>query len=255
MVKVKDDLTGKIFGRLKVVRQTDDQVLPCGQRIAMWLCECSCDNKQIITSGRRLRDGHVKSCGCLAQELSKEREKKYNKYDLSGDYGIGWTSNTNREFYFDLEDYDKIKDYCWCEHILLDGSYSALESHDLATNKIVRMHYLIVGKSYDHANLNPFDNRKENIREATRNQNAQNHSLRKDNTSGFSGVSYDKRVQKWAAQIDANKQRIFLGYFNTKQDALISRLQAELKYFGVDFAPQRHLFEEYGIISNGDTTK
>ena len=44
---------------------------------------------------------------------SSKCNKKYNKYDLSGEYGIGWTSNTNQEFYFDLEDYDKIKDYCW----------------------------------------------------------------------------------------------------------------------------------------------
>ena len=33
--------------------------------------------------------------------------KKSNIYDLSGEYGVGWTSNTNEEFYFDLEDYDK----------------------------------------------------------------------------------------------------------------------------------------------------
>ena len=37
--------------------------------------------------------------------------KKYNRYDLSGEYGIGWTTNTNHVFYFDLEDYEKIKDY------------------------------------------------------------------------------------------------------------------------------------------------
>ena len=38
--------------------------------------------------------------------------KKYNTYDLTGEYGIGYTSK-DEEFYFDLEDYDKIKDYCW----------------------------------------------------------------------------------------------------------------------------------------------
>lgn len=255
MVKVKEDLTGKIFGRLTVLKQTDDQILPCGQRIAMWLCECSCDNKQIVTSGRRLRDGFVKSCGCLARELSKERGKKYNQYDLSGEYGIGWTSNTNKEFYFDLEDYEKIKNYCWYEHVLSDGSYRALEAADLTTKKRIRMHYLIVGKYYDHKNLNTLDNRKENLRIATRCENARNHSLRKDNTSGFSGVTWDKRTQQWVAQIDVDKQHIALGYFHTKQDALVSRLQAELKYFGTEFAPQRHLFKEYGIIVEEDNTK
>ena len=41
---------------------------------------------------------------------------KYNKYDLLGSFGVGWTTNTNKEFWFDLEDYDKIKDYCWAEN-------------------------------------------------------------------------------------------------------------------------------------------
>ena len=38
--------------------------------------------------------------------------KKYNTYDLSGEYGIGYTSK-GEEFWFDLNDYNKIKDYCW----------------------------------------------------------------------------------------------------------------------------------------------
>ena len=63
-----------------------------------------------------MKHGHTKSCGCLNNEkrsLLGKNSKKYNKYNLNGEYGIGWTSNTNEEFYFDLEDYDKIKDYCW----------------------------------------------------------------------------------------------------------------------------------------------
>ena len=38
--------------------------------------------------------------------------KKHNKYDLSGEYGIVYTSN-GEEYWFDKEDYDKIKDYYW----------------------------------------------------------------------------------------------------------------------------------------------
>jgi hypothetical protein len=40
---------------------------------------------------------------------------------------------------------------------------------------------------------------------------------------------------------------INLGYFVNKTDAVIARLRAENQYFK-DFAPQRHLFEQYGII-------
>ena len=48
----------------------------------------------------------------LKNEKFIERSRKYNTYDLSGDYGIGYTEEGN-EFSFDLEDYDKIKNYYW----------------------------------------------------------------------------------------------------------------------------------------------
>ena len=59
----------------------------------------------IVVGGDNLKSGSTKSCGCLAKEIRSKIHKKYNQYDLSGEYGIGWTSNTNEEFYFDLEDF------------------------------------------------------------------------------------------------------------------------------------------------------
>ena len=39
--------------------------------------------------------------------------KKRNKYIIKDDYVIGFTNNTNKEFYFDLEDYDKVSQCSW----------------------------------------------------------------------------------------------------------------------------------------------
>lgn len=255
MVKVREDLTGKTFGRLKVIRQIEDRILPCGQHESMWLCECVCGNKTEVP-GRDLKNGNIRSCGCLFRELSSDRLKKHNKWlddvftDEHGSYRVGFTSNTNKEFYVDEEDYEKVKDYCWCEHVLKNG-YHALETHDVETGKTIRMHWIIMGKNYDHKNLNPLDNRKNNLRVATRKQNAQNHSLRKDSTSGFSGVNWVERDQVWIARISVNNKRISLGYYKNKDDAIKARLNAELKYYK-EFAPQRHLFEQYGIINKED---
>lgn len=113
MVKVREDLTGKRFGRLTVLEQAEDYIKPNGEHEAMWLCQCDCGNQKIIL-GTSLRHGRTKSCGCFDKETSAiqgKLNKKYNTYDLSGEYGIGYTSK-GEEFYFDLEDYDKIKDYC-----------------------------------------------------------------------------------------------------------------------------------------------
>ena len=52
--------------------------------------------------------GLCKSCGCISKEMVYQQRNKINKYDLSGEYGIGYTSK-NEIFYFDKDDYDKIK--------------------------------------------------------------------------------------------------------------------------------------------------
>ena len=254
MVKVKNDLTGMVFGRLKVLRQVDDYIHPNGTHRAQWLCECSCpEHKQIVITGDRLKSKQgTRSCGCLQKEsliLVHENNKKNNLYDLSGEYGIGWTSNTNIEFYFDLEDYDKIKDYCWREEIDHSGY------HFLATTingKHIIMSWIIIGKYYDHKNRNALDNRKKNLRPSSYAENARNRSIANNNTSGVIGVHWDKRDALWIAQIGFNEKRIRIGQYANKQDAIIARLNAELKYFGPDFAPQRHLFKEYKIVKGDD---
>lgn len=182
--------------------------------------------------------------------------KQYNQYKLNledehGLYGIGYCSNSSREFYFDMDDYDKIKDYCWYE-LFKSDMYSIPATRDLSTKKHKLIHHIIIGKYYDHIDRNPFNNRKYNLRKATPLDNSRNHSLRKDNKTGFIGVIWDKENDKWLSYIRVNNKHKNLGRFVDKNDAIKARLQAELKFFGPEFAPQRHLFKEYNIII-GDT--
>lgn len=175
------------------------------------------------------------------------RLKKFNKFDLTGEFGIGWTSNTNEPFYFDIEDYDKIKDICWSVHIT-NGVYRKLEGVDMTTGNVVRFSTVIGCKNYDHKDRNTLNNRKENLRPATRSQNARNQSRPINNTSGVIGVCWHKRKQQWQVRIcDDENHRKTVGYFNNKEDAIRARLIAEKQYYG-EFAPQQHLFEEYEIF-------
>lgn len=247
MVKVKEDLTGKIFGRLTVVKQVEDYILPCGKHHARWLCRCSCiDQKEVVVWGASLRRGDTTSCGCLGRENQIQSCKKYNEYRIEGDIVIGLTTNTNKEFYVDLKNFDKIKDYCWYEQ---KGGAGSLKTHIPKSQKIISMHQMLGFKNYDHIDRNELNNLESNLRPATYQENARNHSLLSNNTSGFTGVSWDKKMSKWRSYIVINKQQIHLGLYINKEDAVIARLKAEAKYYG-EFAPQRHLFDEYGISIN-----
>lgn len=74
----------------------------------------------------------------------------------------------------------------------------------------------------DHRNLRKADNRIENLRPATRTQNAMNRPRASSNTSGFKGVAkfYNRYNRaKWRSQIRVNGKRIFLGLFHTPEEA------------------------------------
>lgn len=175
-----------------------------------------------------------------------DKRKKYNKYDLSGDFGIGWAGNTNNEFYFDLQDYELIKNYYWIERIRPKSSYKSLTAYNPKTQNYIKMHQILIGNGADHIDRNPLNNRRDNLRQANVTENNRNKTIPKNNSSGIIGISWHTEKNKWIARIGIDKKLKHLGYFENKEDAIKARLEAELKHFG-EFAPQRHLFDEYGI--------
>ena len=250
MVKVREDLTGRIFGKLKVLEQTEDYIRPSnGQHEARWLCECSCEkHTKLIVSQNQLKNGKTKSCGCSREEGLHRLRKKYNKYDISGAYGIGWTSNTNKEFYFDLDKYEKIKNICWFEHFSSEN-FSTLLGYIPSLKKEVKMHIFLGYKEYDHIDHNELNNLSNNLRPATHQENQCNKSIYLNNTSGVTGVSWNSSKQKWISQIQFKKQHYYLGAYDSKDEAIKARLIAENDYFG-EFAPQQYLYELYEINTN-----
>ena len=225
----KLDLSGKTFGKLTVIKNIGDD----GFCHTKYECMCECGNITIV-SDANLRYGHTKSCGCLVSEKTREANKKYNEYDLSGEFGIGYTSN-NKPFYFDLEDYDKIKNLCW--NIYGEGYVEARNG-----DRIEHLHRVVMGISYDdeYSNIDVdhigghetrYDNRKINLRLATRSHNLMNKRVQSNNTSGVTGVSYNSKTGLWEAQLWYHKKHMQLGVFSDKNDAIKARKNAEEKYF------------------------
>lgn len=225
-----DNLIGQKFGRLTVIARSENYVTPKGVKHSRWLCRCDCGNPNLITvAGTHLKTKHTQSCGCFKIETQFNTHKKYNVYDLSGEYGIGYTSNTNKPFFFDLEDYDKIKNYSWS--VNKDGYIVAYIDKD---NPVCLLHRLIIktDKQVDHINHNKSDNRKYNLREVTATQNSMNKELLSQNTSGVTGVDWVQHINKWRARIKVNGKEMHLGVFELFEDAVKVRKEAEDKYFG-----------------------
>ncbi len=88
----------------------------------------------------------------------------------------------------------------------------------------------------DHEDRVKVNNWISNLREATKQENNRNSSIRSDNTSGANGVYWSKKLNKWYSQITIAGKTKTLGFFKSKKEAISCREVAELKYFG-EFAP------------------
>ena len=86
------------------------------------------------------------------------------------------------------------------------------------------------GMDVDHINGDTLDNRTENLRICTRQQNSANSAYRKNMTT--KGVSYDKARDLWKSYIKVNYRQIFLGRFKEKKDALNAYRVASERHFG-----------------------
>lgn len=104
----------------------------------------------------------------------------------------------------------------------------------------IYMHRLInktpVGFQTDHVNRNKLDNRKDNLRTVTSTQNKINIGIKRNNTSGYKGVWFDKTRNKWVSELMLNQRKVFMKRFSDKEEAITARLQAEKEYFNNLFA-------------------
>ncbi len=67
---MKEDLTGKTFGRLTAIRPVRKE----GNRKKFWLCSCSCGAEKIVEQSH-LKSGHTQSCGCYRREAPRKRRR------------------------------------------------------------------------------------------------------------------------------------------------------------------------------------
>lgn len=141
----------------------------------------------------------------------------------------------------DPEDFKKVKPYKWYALFNRRMWYAkATAKNPKGKKSAVAMHRLVMGLDFgdpaqvDHRNGDGLDNRKANLRLAMQGQNIKNQKKRSGTTSSkFKGVY--KRDHFWKAQISVNGEKLYLGRFDSEEDAARAYNVAAVKHHG-DFA-------------------
>jgi hypothetical protein len=130
-------------------------------------------------------------------------------------------------------EFEELNKYKW--HVLWNGySFYAVRS---VGKKTISMHRQIMGTpkgmDTDHRDMNTLNNQRFNLRICTGSQNMYNSGKRKNNTSGYKGVTFNKKKRKFQAQIRVPGKRFYLGLFTTPIKAAIAYDIAAKRLHGV----------------------
>ena len=130
------------------------------------------------------------------------------------------------------------------QHLLDSGGWYINNMGYVAKDKQknnIRQRYLLhrvimnapKNKLVDHINGNPLDNRRSNLRLASKAQNAMNSDIRVQlGRSGYRGISWSNQAQRWLVRFWANGKQIYGGSFMTVEEALPKRNELYKRYHG-----------------------
>ena len=139
----------------------------------------------------------------------------------------------------DDDDYEELDRFKWRLMEKRQAFYVVRDFHQKNLHRLIYMHREIMncpgGLEVDHIDGNGLNNRKQNLRVCTRQQNAMNMKRHTDSTSAYKGVHRNKRDGNWCAQIMVNGKKKHLGYYNEIEVAARVYNRAAEKIHG-DFA-------------------
>lgn len=135
----------------------------------------------------------------------------------------------------DEDDFERLSAFKWCATRHRQRWYAVRRATRVEGGMIVRMHRQVLdapsGLDVDHIDGDGLNNRRSNLRVATRLENARNQVCRRGGTSTFKGVSRSG-TRRWRATIRLATGRLHLGYFDSEEDAAKTYDVAAREHFG-----------------------
>ena len=141
------------------------------------------------------------------------------------------------EAVIDASDLPLVKDFNWCTNVGASRSiYAARADCSSGKQRIVYLHRVLMGDPdgmvVDHIDGNGLNNRRSNLRLATRAENNRNQRLSRANSTGIKGVSWNEQAGRWRAMIGLGGKLKFLGNFDSQEAARAAYKTASEKNHG-----------------------
>lgn len=147
----------------------------------------------------------------------------------------------------DDEDYDKLSNYKWFSHKGYSTYYAFRNSSAKGGKKrtFILMHREILGLTNptvlcDHKDHNGLNNQRWNLRSATKSENNSNRRPTENRTSKYLGVSWNRKKNKWVAQITSNRKKIWIGACENECEAALAYNEKAIELHG-QFAKLNHV--------------
>lgn len=210
------DITGQKYARWTVLG-------PAGKDkrgVARWFCQCECGTERDINE-INLKYGNSLSCGCLNRERVIKTHTKHGMHETRF-YNI-WRSMLNR---CRSPKNTRYEDYGGRGIIVCDNWIKFENFRDDLYEKYLE-HVKLYGErntSIDRLNVDG-NYELSNVKWATVSEQSINKRKQSNNTSGFAGIT--SRDGKWVARINFKGECKYLGRFDTKEEAVKARKQAE----------------------------
>lgn len=190
--------------------------------------KCSYCGKEIDKKPSRVLKYKRNYC----DDTCKRNSIGFNEINILNDYAeitINSKKYGVKKALIDIEDVDIIKEFKWT----LQNGYAVAWIKTNSKSKIL-IHRLITNcpkeMVVDHINHNTLDNRKSNLKICTQFENMQNQKVNKNNKTGHTGITYNKKSNKYYVNIQKYNVRKFIGSFNKLSDAVNAKNEYEVNY-------------------------